>query len=70
MQVQRNKLNVSVKDNGTGFDITRIEAVAGTDHGFGLFSIRERLKSFGGEMAIQSVPGEGTMVTLTVPLED
>jgi signal transduction histidine kinase len=44
----------------------------GPDHddlrGFGLFSIRTRLDHLGGRIDIRSGPGEGTVVTLTVPL--
>jgi signal transduction histidine kinase len=36
--------------------------------GFGLFSIRERFASIGGGMDIDSAPGEGSTITLTVPL--
>jgi two-component system, NarL family, sensor histidine kinase UhpB len=69
MQPQRDQLSIVVSDNGVGFDVSRLEPVAGGDHGFGLFSIRERLRSFGGEMSIESAIGKGTTVTLTVPLE-
>lgn len=33
---------------------------------FGLFSIRERMKALGGSFDLQSVPGEGTIATLTL----
>ena len=69
LQAQNNQLCIVVVDNGIGFDVSRIEAVAGADHGFGLFSIRERLKSFGGEMVVKSEIGKGTTVTLSAPLE-
>ena len=38
--------------------------------GFGLFSIRERLRPYGGVLEVQSEPGAGTHVILTVPLAD
>lgn len=54
-------VQVSVTDNGRGFDPRN------TDYGYGLFSIRERLKNQGGAFTIQSQPDRGTRVVLTVP---
>ena len=57
---------VHVVDNGCGFST---DAAATTDdqHGFGLFSVRERLKLMGGHLEIRSAPGEGTHVTVHAP---
>jgi len=38
-------------------------------HGFGLFSIRERLKYLGGQLEVLSAPGQGAQVALMVPLK-
>ncbi len=62
-------LSLEVADDGTGFDVDRLGWAAGTQHGFGLFSIRERLRSFGGEMTVLSSPGAGTTVRLILPME-
>jgi glucose-6-phosphate-specific signal transduction histidine kinase len=35
--------------------------------GFGLFSIQERLKHLGGNLTIESGPGKGTRVVMSVP---
>ncbi|MCL4500634.1 MAG: hypothetical protein M1438_02115, partial [Deltaproteobacteria bacterium] len=42
---------------------------SGSSAGFGLFSIRERLHYLGGRVDMASKEGEGTRVTLTVPLK-
>jgi len=63
-----NNLQVSVEDQGTGFDLANQSHHVEAGH-FGLFSIRERLEYLGGSFKIQSAPGEGTRVTLTVPAE-
>ncbi len=47
-----------IEDNGRGFDL---ETAAHSD-GLGLTSMRERAESFGGELRIQSAPGQGTTV--------
>jgi signal transduction histidine kinase len=57
-----------VRDNGVGFDVGADAASTGDEGGFGLFSIRERLRFFGGALAIASVPGRGTTVRMVLPL--
>lgn len=52
---------VTVEDQGCGFDAEDREA-----HGYGLFGIREQLRSVGGTIQLVSKPGEGTSVTLSV----
>jgi PAS domain S-box-containing protein len=57
---------LSVQDEGKGFDVTHQEAPS-VSHGFGLFSIRERITAMGGTVTIQAAAGKGTRVTLDVP---
>lgn len=58
-------LMVEIIDEGCGFDVdTQIKNI----HGFGLFSIRERLNLLGGDLAIESVPGKGTQMTIHLQL--
>jgi signal transduction histidine kinase len=56
-------LTLSVIDDGIGFDV---EAAWGK--GLGLASMSERLETIGGSLEIQSMRGEGTEVTASVPL--
>ena len=60
------QLLIQISDAGQGFDVDA--AAAAYTGGFGLFSVRERLNLFGGHMAIDSAPGHGTRITLTVPV--
>ena len=53
-----------VVDNGQGFALADIHDKGG----LGLISMRERAAKIGGQLIIHSVPGEGTRVTITVPL--
>ncbi len=62
-------LRIEVRDDGVGFDVAREEALIIDKGAFGLFSIRERMKSREGALAIASAPGRGTSVTLTMPLD-
>ena len=59
---------VRVEDKGVGFDPTVLNKEERRDTGgFGLYSIRERLSLFGGEVTIASQPGSGTQVELSLP---
>ncbi|MCG6939621.1 MAG: response regulator [Thiohalocapsa sp.] len=60
-------LELSVSDDGVGFDARLLSRRRANATGFGLFSIQERLAHLGGRMLIHSAPGEGVQVTLHVP---
>jgi len=64
------QIQVSVEDDGWGFDPEKVAATAVRRGGFGLFSIRERLEQLGGELEIESAPGHGTKVTIMAPLKE
>jgi two-component system, NarL family, sensor histidine kinase LiaS len=53
-----------VSDNGAGFDAQSTE-----NGGFGLHSMRERAESLGGLMLVQSDKGQGTKITVQMPVE-
>jgi len=61
-------LKACVEDDGIGFDPTSIGPAGGEGAGFGLFSIRERVKHLGGRFEIESAPGRGSRFTLVVPM--
>ena len=61
------RLAVSVTDTGVGFDPALL-AQPGPKERFGLISVRERIGFVNGTLAIKAIPGNGTVVTLTVPL--
>jgi signal transduction histidine kinase len=62
-EAEPDKVNVAVRDRGKGFDPA---AVPGDRKGVAE-SIRGRMTRHGGEATVQSAPGEGTKVTLTMP---
>lgn len=60
---------LEVHDTGIGFDPTSDALfVVADDGGFGLFNIRERIHALGGQFDIQSAPGRGATVRVSVPL--
>jgi signal transduction histidine kinase len=64
-----NLIYIEVQDKGSGFELPTHVLEGNNTAGFGLFSIRERLRHFGGRLAIQSAPGSGTRVRLSAPLK-
>lgn len=62
-------LRIDVLDPGIGFEVQSINRLPTRQGGFGLFSIRERLKLMGGSIDIHSIVGEGTAVRIRVPLK-
>lgn len=54
-------VEIGISDNGTGFEIKRVEG------GMGLVNMRERVQLLGGEFSIDAVPGSGTTVLIRLP---
>lgn len=66
------EVTMDVYDDGTGFDP---EAAAGAldaadGSGFGLRSLRDRVAALNGTLAVESAPGEGTVVAIRLPVVD
>lgn len=57
--------DVKVIDDGVGFDVD--QPVAAGHEGYGLLTMRERIESVGGSFAVDSRPGAGTQIAITVP---
>jgi CheY-like chemotaxis protein/anti-sigma regulatory factor (Ser/Thr protein kinase) len=67
LREEEDVLHVVVLDEGAGFDVESATNKQQTD-GFGLFSIRERIAALDGSMSLESSPGTGTRIALTVPI--
>jgi len=59
-----NALRVSVRDDGTGFELAQQQT---QDH-YGLLGLRERARLAGGTLEVSSAPGRGTLLQVTLPL--
>jgi signal transduction histidine kinase len=55
-------IDIEVRDDGKGFDL------AGEEPGLGLSSMGARTDRAGGSLRINTAPGEGTVVTMRVPI--
>jgi PAS domain S-box-containing protein len=69
IQTDDKQIRIEVEDNGIGFDTNMLGNLSPHSRSYGLFSVRERLEPLGGSVAVESEPGRGTCVVLTVPLE-
>ncbi len=62
-------LFISVKDNGSGFDLQKILERSIFDGNLGLIFMKERIKSLKGKMEISSVIGKGTEIKILIPYD-
>lgn len=58
------ELALCIRDNGRGFDVSAVRKQAG----FGLLSMRERVLSMGGQMHMDTAPGQGTTIRIDIPV--
>jgi signal transduction histidine kinase len=65
MRLENSQLHLLVEDNGRGFDPANIPARTGG--GNGLKNGPIRAAALGGTLQVQSAPGQGTRVALTIP---
>ncbi|MNP66264.1 Signal transduction histidine-protein kinase/phosphatase DegS [compost metagenome] len=56
---------LTVSDDGVGFI-----ADTGRPTSFGLVGMRERVLIMGGQLTLESEPGEGTTLSVRVPLQE
>jgi signal transduction histidine kinase len=59
------QVRLEIHDNGVGFD-----AGSALPGHFGLNTMRERATGLGGTLAIESLPGEGTIVRAIIPANE
>lgn len=64
VRVEKERLIMVIKDDGVGmFPGDRRKA-----HRFGLLGMEERITMLGGELDIESAPGKGTVLRITIPM--
>lgn len=59
-----NQLQLRIRDNGCGFELHQLER-----NGIGLKNMRDRVRHLSGLFTLDSIAGEGTAITITVPCE-
>jgi two-component system, NarL family, sensor kinase len=62
------KLELLIKDNGKGVDLTPLSSEANTNMGLGIRNMHNRAKMIGADFSMSSSIGNGTTVKLIIPL--
>jgi signal transduction histidine kinase len=68
--VQRDRVEVTVQDDGRGFDVQKVKSSYDKRGSFGLLNIEERAALIGGTSELHSAPGQGTTVRIIVPISE
>jgi signal transduction histidine kinase len=68
LKQDQSALEVTIQDDGRGFDLQKVLASYEQRGSFGLLNIEERAKLIGGMAELHSAPGAGTTVRVIVPL--
>lgn len=63
-------LTLQIADNGCGFDPQILQSADPRSEGLGLRGIQERVNILGGEFYLQPAPGQGTAITVHVPIPE
>jgi signal transduction histidine kinase len=69
MAKQDGNLIVTIRDDGQGFNIARLDESYDRCGSPGLLNMREKAEILNGEFSIESAVGQGTLVKLIVPLQ-
>jgi two-component system sensor histidine kinase DegS len=69
LETWKGLINLIIADDGSGFELNaRTDDSAMEDH-FGLMSIKERTELLNGSLNIESAPGRGTKLFITIPVK-
>lgn len=62
-------ISFTIKDDGKGFDLSIIREQGKGIKGLGIGNIKTRVKMFNGSCSIDSIPGQGSSINVTIPFE-
>lgn len=68
LQFSPDSISIEVRDNGKGFDLAKTMRSAVPVGHMGLRGMRERAMGMGGSLEINTSPGAGTSIVLTLPV--
>ncbi|MGA7876950.1 MAG: ATP-binding protein, partial [Desulfoferrobacter sp.] len=60
-------IELSIEDNGIGFDVDTVSSARKHDRGIGLASMKERVELSGGQLNIETSLGSGTCMRMLWP---
>jgi len=65
---QPDEFSLTIRDDGQGFDVSRLTDVEASGRGRGLFTMRERIGFLGGTSGVESKIGAGTTIWAKIPI--
>ncbi len=68
-EVRNQNVSLVMEDDGKGYDVNGPLPENPDERGFGLAAMEERARMLGASLEVQSRPGHGTRIGLTVPVE-
>jgi len=68
LYVKDSAFMAEVEDDGRGFDVEAVQVSYDERGSLGMINMHERAELVSGKLTIASAPGQGTRITLTVPL--
>jgi len=70
LSYMEDQVALDIHDDGVGFDPVLLTLPTDQNHGgFGLQTMRERVSQIGGQMIVESNPGQGTTLAFQIPVE-
>jgi two-component system sensor histidine kinase DegS len=70
MMREADLFTVIVEDNGVGFDLELVDKRYASGDSLGLINLRERSELVNGFLEIDTFPGKGTKISLTIPITE
>ena len=67
LEHQPDQVLLYIRDDGKGFDVSKLEKPNFASHGTGVFGMKERVELLGGDYSVKSQLGQGTLITVKVP---
>jgi two-component system, NarL family, sensor histidine kinase DegS len=69
LQFRKDNLQVEIRDNGKGFNLSQtLDSAVAVGH-MGLLGMKQRAEMLGGDIKIKTGEGSGTVLTLNLPIE-
>jgi signal transduction histidine kinase len=65
-----NEIKITITDNGQGFDLSPLNENDNSNFGLGIRNMHNRAKLIGADFSINSTIGKGTLVAITIPLNN
>ena len=63
-------IQVTIADNGKGFDLQKVMSEVAGKESFGLLSMNERIELLNGKLSIDTALGAGTKIIVVIPMDE